>query len=113
MIPSHDVLNERLDGRDRDRKAIEQDDTCKTAGAIREIGEVKGLSEMPTVTEESIAYERIISGRDASGAEKWASGSETPTSVILIEKMVGVGGKRVVLEESLKKVGEKHSTDKA
>lgn len=62
--------------------------------------DVPGHSGLPHVSEENIAYERILSGDKASGARNSAAGEETPATGVPIEEVMGDGEKPAVMESS-------------
>lgn len=59
-----------------------------------------GKGGMPHVSEEKIAYERIMSGDEATGASNSSAGKETPASAVPIEEVIGDGEKPAIMEQS-------------
>ena len=113
--PVEDVFNDNPDAMEKAPKAVKKDSSVNTTEETGYIGgnqDVKGHSGLSQVTEESIAYEGIISGGDASGTEKSAPGDETPAEAVPIEE-VGNREKSAVMDESFKDDNEPPSTGQA
>ena len=104
-IPVKDVFNENPETMETAPKPIKQDNISgvEVSHGVKESEshDPIGHSGMPHITEESIAYERIISGGTASRTADSSTGYETPVMAVPIEEVIGDAPKPAVMDTSL------------
>jgi small subunit ribosomal protein S7 len=105
-VPVEEVIKETPGGMEKAPQAIKEENSA-TSGEESLHGDggwsdqnVRGRSAMPHVTEENIAYARIISGDEVTGAANSTPGEETPASAVPIEEVVGEREKPAVMHPS-------------
>jgi len=105
-VPVEQVIKETPGAMKKAPRVIKEEESPATIGTGHK-GQtdskdqaVTGHSGMPHVNEENIAYERIISGEEASGTSSSAPGEETPAAGVPIEEAIGDGEKPSVMESS-------------
>jgi small subunit ribosomal protein S7 len=105
-VPVQEVFNNDPKAMEKAPKVVKDEDSyivvdnAETAHGESGNEVVRGHSGMPHVNEESIAYERIISGEDASGETDSLLNDNSLSNAVPIEEVIGDGQKPAVMDES-------------